>query len=73
MTESTNMLLQSIAVGFIILVCIIYIVRRTTRRRRKDSASCSGCPLADSCHRTSTGKKPDACRHTSGNCSCGCH
>lgn len=56
MTESTNMLLQGIAVGFIILVCIIYIVRRATRHRRKNSASCSDCPLADSCHSTSTGK-----------------
>lgn len=73
MTESTNLLLQGVAVGFIILVCIIYIVRRATRRRRKNAAACSGCPLADSCHRTPADRSTPSCPNDSRSCDCGCH
>lgn len=68
MSDEINLTLQLVAVAFVIVVCIVYVVRRIVgRRRRPTDAECTDCPLAENC-----GKKSTCRRKPGGGCGCGC-
>lgn len=46
---STNLLVQYILVGLIIVAAIFWTVRKIISGRKKGNPGCFGCALADSC------------------------
>lgn len=66
-----NMTLQTIAVIFVVAVCVVYVIRRIVRRGRGSSdAACRDCPVASACGKE---KRRDCTRKPGGGCGCGCH
>lgn len=67
MEHDTNLLIQYIVTGAILLTVAVVIVRKLVRLRRqgvKGGASCCGCALSDQCaqRKAKDDKKPDNCQ-----------
>lgn len=62
MTTDSNLLLQYIILGVIMLGVIAWIIRKITKKSKSANSSCCGCALSEKC---SDKKSPKGRKHLS--------